>query len=1092
MKLYLWQLLFLVVVLGVFVGCSEEGLPQEEQKPTPQTLFSLLSPSESGIDFSNDITEDYTTNIISYDYLYNGGGVGLIDIDNDGLEDIYFTGNQVPDRLYRNLGGLKFEDVTESSGLSASIGWSSGVAVADVNADGWMDIYVSKSGPSSDPVQRTNELFINQGDNTFLEQASEWGVDYQGHTTQALFFDMDRDRDLDMYLLTHPAEFAKSHSPAEMQALINSGKLESDQLFRNDGDRFTNVSAQAGIKDIAYGLGIACDDLNDDGWLDLYVSNDYDEGDILYVNNGDGTFTNKITSMLRHTANYGMGCDIGDINNDGQPDIMSVDMAFETHKRAKMNMASMDLPRFQARVQLGWHYQYMANMLHLNLGEGRYTEIAQVAGVHKTDWSWSCLFADFDLDGWQDILVTNGYKRDTKDNDLQLRIDELQRQKGGAVTIEEALSVIPSTKLKNYWYSNNGDLTFERKLEEWGVDQAVNSNGAVYGDLDNDGDLDVVLNNMDEVAYVYENTLNPENSTRILLSPSTESIGAAVITPGGESISLNPQRGFQSSCTHMLFVPDQDQTEFELVVQWPDGKEEAFAISSGKQNDITKGHGSVSSATDVIPKQPEFERLTSAEPGWRHRENPYNDYASQVLLPHSLAHLGPFCAQGKLMPDAQPSLFVGGGSGQPGQLFMMVGDQLREARIPALEADAAYEDSRSAFADLDGDGLQDLIVASGGHEYADTLAYALRIYWNKDGQLMRTSPQLSVYQSIQGLEVVDVDSDGDLDLVVGERSRHGIYPIAGKLSLLLNDGGVFSNVTSENFPALSNVGCITDIESGDFNGDGFVDLIVASEWGSPQLLLGTGSGKFANGSDWFPSGNNGWWYAFEVRDINSDGYPDILAGNLGENNKFHPSPEKPLHVYSGDLDNNGTSDCVLAKYDGELLLPVRGRECSSEQLPFIMEKFPTYESFAVSDLGQIYSQEALESAELFKAESFASGVFINLAGSFEFEPFSKEAQLSPINDFVFGNIDGDKESEIMAAGNHYQVEVETTRYDGGSGVVIQQYSTGMGPELPASTGFYAPLDAKDMEWVYWKGVGQCLVVVNNSGPIQIFKVRGTK
>ncbi len=716
------RLLTLLVVLSLFWGgCGSE--PSGEH-PSPKTkTFTALTAEATGIGFQNPITENDSINIILYDYLYNGGGVAAGDINNDGLIDLYFTGNQVDDKLYLNNGDFTFTDVSADWGIAEHPGWSSGATFADVNGDGFLDLYVCRTGPHKSPAGRTNKLFINQNGNGFTESGEAYGLNYAGHSTQAAFFDADSDGDLDVYLMTHPDKFRNRLNLSELQALLAAGELESDRFYRNDNGRFVDASDVAGISDFAFGLGLVVDDFNADGHLDVYVSNDFDEGDLLYLNDGTGKFTNAVMRLMKHTANYGMGCDAADINNDGFVDLVQADMAFETHERAKRNMASMNPERFDLRVQLGWHYQYMANMLQINNGDGTFSEIAQAAGVHKTDWSWATLFADFDLDGLQDLFITNGYKRDTKDNDLKSKVAELAAN-GEPPKVDEILAVIPATTLRNYMFRNTDGLQFTRVNDDWGLTEAINSNGAVYADLDNDGDLDLVVNNLDALATVYRNDLvdASANHFTVDLHPrhfsNRTTVGCLVEVKAGETTQsrrLQPVRGYLGSTAYRLhFGLGSAQTVDEVVVTWPDGLKTRYTS-------LTANALWMPNSAEADTPQPEgpVDRLFAEETVnagilFRHKENPYNDFETEILLPHRMSQWGPGLVAADFNGDGLDDVWHGGGAGQPGALFIQQADgRFTQSDQPALNGHAGFEDVDAAAFDANGDGFTDLFVVSG-------------------------------------------------------------------------------------------------------------------------------------------------------------------------------------------------------------------------------------------------------------------------------------------------------------------------------------------------------------------------------------------
>jgi len=1084
----------LVFVSLFFGGCSSEDRPSAEgENPNNTARFQLLSTENTGIAFANTITENDSVNVIFYDYLYNGGGVAAGDLNNDGLPDLYFTGNQVGDRLYLNTGDFTFADVSKSWNIDQYPGWSTGVTFVDINNDGWLDVYVCRSGPSKSNAARTNLLFINQAGAGMKEEAAAYGLDYTGHSTQAVFFDADGDGDLDCYLVTHPAIFTNRLPLRDLQQLIAAGKMESDRFFRNDNGRFVDASQEAGINDYAFGLGVAVEDFNGDGYLDVYVSNDFDEGDLLYINNGKGQFTNAITTYFKHTANYGMGCDAADFNNDGFVDLVQVDMAFETHERAKRNMAAMDQKRFDARVQLGWHYQYMFNCLQLNNGDGTFSDIAAAAGVHKTDWSWTALFADYDNDGWQDLFITNGYKRDTKDNDIPLRVEAL-KSNNVAPTVEEVLGVIPSTKLKNYMFRNRDGLSFERVNSTWGLDHKVNSNGAVYVDLDRDGDLDLVINNVDEPASIYRNmTLeNGGDSSHWVAFRLTA--GCRVhIYAGGKFWQRYAQttRGYLSSVDDALHFGLGNVTEIDsVIVIWPDQGATKYTNLAVDQYHALNAPPQ----QKFQPRQPSplFTKVTVASNlHYKHVENEFDDFENEVLLPHRMSTYGPGIAAGDVNNDQLLDVWIGGASGSSGALFIQgKNGQFQRVNQPAFEKNKVCEEVDAAFIDVNGDGHLDLYVVSGDASRGeDDSALGDRLYLNDGKGNFTDATTLIPDARIAGgcIAKGDLDGDGKDELFIGGRNVPGRYPMPAKSMILKMNEGRLIDATADFFGSESPEGMFTSAVIIDINNDGRNELITAGEWMSVEIYQNEG-GKLTQGKAVLP-GFKGWWQALHVADLNGDGLLDIIAGNLGLNNKFKPSAEHPLHCFAADFDQNGTLDIVLAKYEKSTLYPVRGRECSSVQMPFIAEKFDSYEAFARSDLSAIYSAERLASAYRLDAENFASQVFYQLSdGAFGAEELPMLAQIAPGRSIVALDVNNDGRKDLLWAGNHFGVEVETVRYDAGNGAVLIQTITGFTAQLAHTSGLSLPLDVRGSVLVRTAQNKTLLITAVNSGYVQVHQM----
>ena len=1096
-------LVFLFPLFLLNWSCTdEEEQPVEKIEPTKDypkeesKLFKLLDKVETGISFQNTLVEDYETNIIRYDYLYNGGGVGIADFDNDGLEDVFFTGNQVNDKLYRNLGDLKFEDISASSGVNKVNGWSTGVSIADVNSDGWKDIYVCRSG-MGDPSSQTNVLYINNGDLTFTEKAEEFGINYSGQSTQAAFYDFDKDGDLDLYLMTHPKAFGEKISSKQIKELADQGLLEQDVYYENVNGNFIDKTKESGIFDIGFGLGICLSDFNRDGLMDIYISNDYDEGDAMYINLGNGKFENKINVLLRHTANYGMGCDIGDINNDGYLDIMSLDMAFESHTRSKRNMASMDPEKFYKRVMIGWHYQYMHNMLHLNNGDGSYSEISQMAGVHKSDWSWAVLFADFDNNGWSDIFVTNGYKRDTKDRDYKKKLSEMASEReGNALKIEEILNSIPATKIKNYIFSNNQDLTFKKNNENWGFNEEVNSNGAAYSDLDNDGDLDLVLNNMDEFASIYENQSSSENWVVFELK-GNEYPRIEIRSQGKVQVKdSHPVRGYLSTVSERVHFGLEDSIIDTVLVHWPDQIMMLNNVNSNAFTTIERNDGTPYQETDKQTVKGGYFRECMKDYNiiYRHKENVYDDFERDILLPHRVSQYGPHISSGDLNGDGRTDFFIGGAQGQPGKVFFQTSNgkfERQSAKTLETSSEVNYEDMGSLIYDFDSDNDNDLFIVSGGGENVDgDPLLEDRLYENLGRGL---SPKLDIFEDVNytaGMRAVtgDLDCDGIPELIVGGRVVGDKYPSPPKSSIYKLKEGKYVDVTRQVSPGFEYCGMITDLKLFDEDGDQDMDLLVVGEWMSPLLFINS-DGILKLDQEKIPSNLEGWYFSCQVEDLDNDGDMDILLGNLGENNKFNPNPLHPLKIYADDFDENGTHDIVLAKFEDDILYPVRGRECSSDQMPFIEDKFETFESFAVAELNEIYSPVKLQSAIHFEAKNFQSGILINNNGLYEFQPFDKRSQIAPIMDVVCVDVNQDGLKDLLYLGNFHGVEVETTRYDAGNGGLLLNKGNLEFEFVPSYlSGFSSPADSRDLELIECINGKKIVLVANNSNLMQAFEI----
>ncbi|MEO8069340.1 MAG: VCBS repeat-containing protein [Flavobacteriales bacterium] len=1102
-------------------GCgASPNVEAAETKPDAaipdQPLLVSLPPERTGINFSNPIMEDADVNFFHYEYLYNGGGVAVGDLNNDGLVDVYFTGTLNPDKVYLNRGGMKFEDVTSKVLPTKHEGWHSGVNIVDVNNDGWLDIHVSRSGWYEDTDVRKNLLYINKGGiepggvPAFQEQAEAFGIADTGRTTQSAFFDYDADGDLDLYVMNCPLQAPGQLTSLEVDALIAANKAPTDQFYRNDGGHYVNVSKQAGIQNMAYGLGLVISDLNGDDRPDIYVANDYIAPDFMYLNNGNGTFTERVKETTRHISNFAMGTDAADFNNDGLPDIMTVDMVSEDHVRSKKNMGAMSSDKFWGVVKVGYHYQYMFNTLQMNNGNGTFSEVAQQAGVSKTDWSWTPMLADLDNDGWKDLVITNGYKRDMRDKDYMDASDKLKNEK--QVSLQQIFSLVPSNRIRDYAYRNKGldesgmpSLAFEDVSEAWGFKQSANSNGATYADLDNDGDLDIIFNNIDAVAEVFENQAVQQGKGHWLRvqveGDGGKAYGAKLTlrTSQGEQFQeLMPTRGYQGGVDRILhFGLGAATSAAELLVRWPDGKESRFA--DVKADQIFKVERAT--AKDPLPLTIEPKLLAESTPTglvFKHVENTYDDFLRERLLPHKQSELGPLVSVGDANGDGLDDLFIGGARGQTSALFVQNAN-VTFAKGPSQPwtAHAICEDLGSLFFDADGDGDQDLYVVSGSNEVdQDPRNYNNRLYRNDGSGNFKYDPNSLPELQTSAMRVcaADIDGDKDLDLFVGGRVIPGEYPNTPRSYLLLNDGGgTFSDATETLAPDMLRMGLVSDAEFYDYDSDGDADLIAVGEWMPISFFENTG-GRFAQATD--KSGlkdTEGWRSSLTVADLDGDGDKDLVCGNIGWNSKFHAKPDHPLDIYWNDFDGNGHNDIVLAKdYKGKVV-PVRGRQCSSEQCPMIANKFETYDAFAKATLGQIYGDEKLAKALHLQAKHMRSCVVMNLGkGKWELRDLPGMAQSAPINGSVVMDVDNDGHMDILAVGNNWGAEVETIRYDGGTGCVLLGDGKGGFKPLPTSkSGLFAWENAKDLALVHLgKSGAPLLVVANNNSSLQGFRLVG--
>nr|WP_254423416.1 VCBS repeat-containing protein [Algoriphagus sp. A40] len=1033
---------------------------QEKIKKQP-TLFQEIPAEISGVDFRNDLSFDEKFNVFTYRNYYNGGGVAIGDVNNDGLADLYFTGNLSPNKLYLNKGDFKFEDVTQKSGTAGTRAWSTGVAMADVNGDGWLDIYVCNSGDISGD-NKQNELFINQRDGTFLEQAEAFGLADQGYSTHAVFFDYDKDGDLDVYLLNNSYQAIGSFNKMQNER-IKRDPVGGDKLFRNDGEKFTDVSEAAGIygSTIGFGLGITIGDVNQDTWPDIFISNDFFERDYLYINNQDGTFTESAEQAMRSLSTSSMGADIADINGDGLLDIFVTDMLPQPLPRMKQVTMFDNWDKFQFNKNHGYHYQFSRNMLHVNNGDGTFSELGRLTNMEATDWSWGALIFDMDNDGRRDLFVANGIYQDITDQDYLNFIDNEETKikiiSQNGVDYKALIDPIPINPVSNYAFRNLGDLNFENKANAWGLDLPNHSNGSAYGDLDNDGTLDLVISNVNKPAQIFKNqgkTLNSgQHSIQFQLigkGKNTQAIGTQIRAKSGNKIfyaEQMPNRGFQSSVDPKITLGLGDLVQLESIeVLWPDGKftelenqhvDQLLTLKWEEAIDLPEGKSFFEK-----PSGSQFERVENPGLEFIHSENSYVDFDRDRLTYFMFSTEGPAFAKADVNGDGLEDLFFGGAKTFPGKLFLANrNEKYFDSSQPAFMEDALSEDTDALFFDADSDGDLDLFVASGGNESGfGSPDLADRLYLNDGKGNFTKNPQAgfaSVFGSSSTVKPIDINEDGALDLFVGGRLVPFTYGAPASSQLWINDGkGNFTEQSASVAPALKNLGMVTDSQILDWNGDGKNDLVVVGEWMAPTFFKNTG-GKLEKVEMPNLANLKGWYRVVEIGDFDGNGFPDLALGNHGLNSRFKASPTSPVSLFLNDFDQNGAIEQIFTQKIGEVQVPYTLKHDLERQVPGIKKKYIRHADYNNKSLEEIFPKDVIDKSIIQEVNHLESGILLNKSeGHFEWKTFPRMAQKSWTFAIQVLDINEDGKPDLILGGNLAQAKPEIGKFDASFGEVL--------------------------------------------------------
>ena len=1095
MKKNLKDLLLKSAVLVLFLGFSPLVKAQEK------TLFSLITPESSGVDFNNRLQDNPRENILLYSNFYGGAGVGVGDFNNDGLTDIFFAGNQVPDQLYFNKGNFEFENVSSQAGIIQDAGWSTGVTVADINADGYLDIYVSRELFDDNIPLRANLLYLNNGNGTFREQAAALGLN-------------NKDGLLDLLLLTQPP------NPGSYSSFFGTPLRQPQyhlKLFKNLGSgQFKEVSKQAGVNLTGYPNGVCVADLNNDGWQDIYIANDFEAPDFMFINQKDGSFKNEANERLGQMSFYAMGVDIADLDNDSHPEIFTLDMVAEDNFRLKSNMSGMNPDSFWKVVNEGGHYQYMFNALQHNNGNGNFSNLAQFTGMAATDWSWSTLMADFDNDGHKDVYITNGLLYDIRNTDADKKVASfvsefandwvLKNPNAGDVNlfdildIEKTINLLPSVPLKNYAFKNKGGMQFEKVGKEWGLDHASFSNGAAYADFDNDGDLDLVVSNINAAAFLYKNNtmdLTSQHYLRLELQEEQHKsvLGTKLYLYHDNQMqfleSINAKGIYSTSESSLHFGMGSSEKADSLRVEWPNGKVQTLYDIRANQSLVLSQKEAKTILKDKKNPNLLFQETSHASLSYLHRENDFDDYDVQVLLPHKMSQMGPALAKADVNGDGLEDLYLGGAANQPAQLLLQQEDgSFIASNTALLSKESPYEDIDALFVDINGDQALDLYVVSGGNAYpANDFHYADRIYLN-NGQGTFTKGAIMGLARTSGsvVRAADIDADGDLDLYVGGRHVPHQYPSPATSMILLNNSGQLENATEKLAPEFKHIGMVTDAVWTDYDQDGDSDLMMLGEW-MPLTLFDNNAGvlRKINVADF--ENTSGWWFSVEAKDMDADGDTDYVVGNLGLNYKYKTSEQAPFDVYYNDFDGNGQYDIVLGYYNENKHFPLRGFSCSSEQIPILKSTFKKYDVFAALQIEEVYGAENLKQSLHYKTQTFASYYIENKGGgAFALKMLPTPAQWSNLNDILLEDFDGDGHQDILAVANLFVSEIETARNDAGVGVFLKGNSKGDFVNVPLTeSGFYTPLDAKKLTPITIQGKPH-IMVLNNNDLSQLFSV----